>query len=150
VKHSVFLALVIGCAPALAGKAYAQGTLVFNNLGTNNGLVFINRGNGGLMIPLNQDLNFVLLAGRSGDELQPIHVWLLSNGSAKGINVAPGRFADPSGGAYLVPGVAPGEAATIQVIAWTGAYDFPVASTASGQSPGFSMSTGRPGAPPSS
>src|ERR1700682_6240549 len=90
---------------ALGGGAYAQGTIVFNNLGTNEGLVFIYPEHfsvaGGR--PLDQDLNFALLAGPNAGALMLQHAWLLSDGTAKGINVGPGLFADPTAAVLVLP-----------------------------------------------
>lgn len=148
-KRLILLPLGLAVAAALPATLYGQGTLVFNNLGTNNNLVFVNRGHGGLMIPLDQDLNFDLLAGSEPTNMQRLHAWLLGDGTAKGINVAPGRFADPSDGVYAVPGVAPGAVATVMVRAWGGYYDEyndNPRQTGSGKTV-FTMPTGKPGLP---
>ena len=110
----------------LPARLSGQGTLVFNNLDSGAGLVTICPGlNGPTPVLLNQDLNFALLAGPRGEALQLLHLWLLSDGSAKGINVAPGRFEDPSDGVYAVAGVAPGGQVDVQIVAWPGHYDDP-------------------------
>src|SRR5437016_12694831 len=94
----IMITAVLCVALKLGGGAYAQGTIAFNNLGTNNGLVFIYPEHfsvaGGR--PLDQDLNFGVLAGANAGALMLQHAWLLSDGSAKGINVGPGLFADPT------------------------------------------------------
>ena len=118
------LALCSVVAFGLPLRAFGQGTLAFNNLDQNARVVRIALGpTGGGSILLNQDLNFMLLAGPVGEAPQMLHAWLLSDGSAKGINVAPGRFKDPSDGIYTVPGAAPGTAVEINVLAWPGHYD---------------------------
>lgn len=110
---------------SLAGSVgHAQGTIIFNNLGNTdpspaamaNGLVFLQ---GGL---LSQDINFELLAGSSGVALQPIHTWLVSDGSAKGIATGAGHFADPSGSIFTIPGVPVSGFAAVRIIAWAGNY----------------------------
>jgi formylglycine-generating enzyme required for sulfatase activity len=149
---SVLLMLALALAPELAVRVCGQGTIAFNNLGTNNGLVVISRGSGGRYVPLNQDLNFALIAGPPGEPPALVHRWLLSDGSAKGINVAPGRFADPDGAGYKVPGVAPGAVAVVRVVAWGGNYEdwsaAEVAGAGSGNTPFFTMATGKAAAPP--
>ena len=64
---------------------------------------------------LDQDLNFTLAAGPNAGALMLLHTWLLSDGTAKGINVAPGRFADPLAAVFVIPGVLPGNGVTVQV-----------------------------------
>lgn len=94
-KKIVWLALVLAMVLWAAADAEGQGTLVFNNLGKGNGLVRIHyQFADATAYLLNQDLNFALVAGSRADSAQIIHVWLLRDGSAKGINVGPGRFAD--------------------------------------------------------
>ncbi|MCO5051011.1 MAG: hypothetical protein M9920_01755 [Verrucomicrobiae bacterium] len=103
-------------------RVVAQGYIAFNNLPPANGLVYLASDiPGGLL--LDQDVNFALLAGTDSLNLQLISKWLLSDGSATGINVAPGRFADPNQAAYAVPGTEPGDAVYIVVMAWAGPVD---------------------------
>ena len=64
-----------------------------------------------------------LYGGPTFSTAKNIHTWLLSDNSANGINVAPGRFADPSGGVYAVPGVEPGELAYVEIVAWAGDFN---------------------------
>lgn len=98
----------------------AQGYVRFDNLTATNWLVYLS-----IEPPtrlLDRDVSFRLIGGHDTSSMHPLHTWLLSDGSALGINVAPGRFADPSGGVYAVPGVQPGEFALLVVEAWVGNY----------------------------
>ena len=149
-RKFIALALVSVVAFGRVLSASGQGTLVFNNLDPRAGLVKICPGlKGPTPVLLNQDLNFMLLAGPVGEAPQWIHAWLLSDGSAKGIHVAPGRFKDPSDGIYTVPGVAPGSAVEICVVAWPGHYDTPSYGARASRAYGV-MLTGPAGAPPPS
>ena len=148
-KKFMALALCSVVAFGLPLRAFGQGTLAFNNLDQNARVVRIALGpTGGGSILLNQDLNFTLEAGPVGGMPQTLHVWLLSDGSAKGINVAPGRFKDPSDGVYAVPGVAPGGPVEVQIMAWPGHSETPVRGHKSSQIR-FVMTGGGAGAAPS-
>ena len=149
-KNCILLVWVSAVAFGLPLRAFGQGTLVFNNLDPRAGLVTICPGlNGATPVLLNQDLNFALLAGPVGEVLQTIHVWRLSDGSAKGINVAPGRFKDPSNGVYAVPGVAPSGPVDVQIVAWPGYYDnFWDAAARASKCHLFTTLAGGPGTPP--
>jgi hypothetical protein len=157
-KKLIILASVLSLSFGLGSTSYAQGTIVFNNLGTNNGLVFTYPdrfgGTPALLNQLNQDVNFALLAGPPGGPLMLEHQWLLSDGSAKGINVGPGRFADPSASVFSISGVAPGAAANVQVLAWGGNYNSLGAAIDAGAGFGlglvFTMGAGSVAAPPAS
>ena len=143
----------VALALGLVGRVYGQGTIVFNNLGTNDGLVRITYRLSNRNVLMNQDLNFELLAGPVGRPLQFIHRWLLRDGSAKGINVAPGRFADPKGSVFTVPGATPGSGVDIEVRAWAGNYtDYHSAQFAQAGSGDtrFAISTGSTEKPPAS
>ena len=125
-KHhfSIFL-LLLTVSPA---GVNAQGTIVFNNLGNTdgsllaktNGLAFLQTGAGWSL--LNEDINYQLWAGSSKIDLQLVHTWLLSDGSAKGISAGPGYFADPTASIFTIPGVSPGGRAVVNVAAWVGPY----------------------------
>ena len=148
-KKFMALALCSVVAFGLPLGASGQATLAFNNLDQNARVVRIALGpTGGGSILLNQDLNFTLEAGPVGGMPQTLHVWLLSDGSAKGINVAPGRFKDPSDGVYAVPGVAPGGPVEVQIMAWPGHSETPVRGHESSQIR-FVMTGGGAGAAPS-
>ena len=158
------LALIAISNLVLVPGAYPQGTVLFNNLAntdaapaaTSNGLVFL----APIMdtrdaVLINGDLNFELWGGPVGQPLQPIHTWLLSDGSAQGIAAGGGHFADPSAGVYTIPGVAAGAWAALEVDAWLGDYDSLVAAAQAGapfgRTPGtFTNPTGGDGAPASS
>ncbi len=104
---------------------------------------------------MNKDLNFSINVGSSTDiyNRPPDHTWLISDGSASGIVVGGGRFADPSGGVYTIPGVAPGSAAFIRIEAWTGDYDRWELAVVTGESIGslaFRNPTGGGGSPAAS
>jgi hypothetical protein len=134
-----------------------QGTLVFNNLGPYNGEVLVfNNGVGGAAAPLNRDLNFQLTVWAAGGLEPPVldRIWLLSDGTATGINVAPGRFADPSHGVIEVPGIPAMTAINVQVNAWAGQYSTILEAQLAGAgfaygSP-FTMGTGSAEKPPES
>ncbi|MCC7482447.1 MAG: hypothetical protein IT541_13080 [Hyphomicrobiales bacterium] len=100
----------------------AQGYVAFNNLSPATGLVYLfSEIPGGRL--LNEDVNFQLLGGADPFNLQPIRTWLLSDGTANGITVAPGRFADPSHNLFAIPGTQPGGNAFLAVRAWTGNFN---------------------------
>jgi len=117
---------------SLIARCQAQGTIAFNNLANNDpsmdaqsgGLVHIWTGSDLSFELLNGDINFELYESSTADfsSLRPVHTWLLSDGSASGISVGGGHFADPSGGVYTIPGVAPGSEVYIGIAAWTGNY----------------------------
>jgi hypothetical protein len=151
-RKLIILAPVLSLAFGLGVAAYAQGTIVFNNRDPSDGRVFIFTN--GVEVALNQDLNFALLAGPPGGPLTLEHAWLLSDRSAKGINIGPGLFADPSDGVFVVPGVVPGAPANVRVLAWAGNYSSLQAAQLAGADEGlglvFTMFTGSAAAPPAS
>ncbi len=157
--------LVIALGPI--ARSHAQGTIAFNNLANNDSSMYAK--SGGLVYfydppnapwplgwgLLKKDLNFSLYAGPTGDFYgrPPLHAWLISDGSASGIVVGGGRFADPSGGVYTILGVAPGSAAFIRIEAWTGDYDRWELAVVTGESIGslaFRNPTGGGGSPAAS
>ena len=83
--------VLVGLLASLALRVSGQVWIKFDNLATNSGL-FLYYTN-----LLCQDVNFQVYAGPAGS-LQLLHTWLLSDGSARGINVAPGRFAESDAG----------------------------------------------------
>jgi hypothetical protein len=148
--------LSIGIA---AGNAYAQGTIIFNNLSNGDpspvaksgGLVFLSSGFGSNVTPLNQDVNFMLVGGPSFSDAQVLSTWLVSDGTAKAIVTGPGHFADPAGTVFAVPGVAAGGTAFLSVAGWVGNYSTFQQAQAAGAPFGeafFQSSTGGGGAPP--
>jgi hypothetical protein len=139
------LTLTAIIALSLIARCQAQGTIAFNNLANNDpfigaksgGLVFLYGSSGwGL---LNEDVNFELEAGPNGaiSSMQPIHTWLISDGSAKGIAVGGGHFADPSGGTYVIQGVPVGYNALIDIYAWEGNFGNYMDAVAAGEPNGF-------------
>ncbi len=126
--------LVILLGPT--ARSHAQGTIAFNNLANNNYSMYARSGGlaylyGPPSTPwpfgwevLAKDINFSIEAGPSADlgSLRPIHTWLIGDGSASGIAVGGGRFADPSGGVYAIPGVTPGSEAFFVLKAWEGNF----------------------------
>lgn len=111
--------LTTGAATGL----HAQGFIKFNNLPPATGVVYLFNEKPQGVMPVNQDINFQLLAGADPSSLQPVHRWLLSDGSAAGINITPGRFEDPSHAIFEIPGVQPGEAAYVVIFAWAGNFN---------------------------
>jgi PEP-CTERM motif len=132
-----------------------QGTIVFNNLGESNGEVLLFSGRfSGDGVPLDRDLNFDLLVAPAGESLTLLRSWLLRDGTAKGINVSPGRFADPSQSVIVLPGIAPGAAIGVEVDAWAGDYNTLGEAANAGAAWGFgipfTMGAGSSTAPPAS
>ncbi len=136
------LALIAVVALLSTLDARSQGTIVFNNLAnqdaspgaTSGGLVFL----APVMdtrdaVLMSEDINLQLWGGPNAQMLQPIHTWLLSDNSAKGIIVEGGHFADPSGGVYAIPGVQAGTPAMLAVDAWLGNYDSLAAAAAANE-----------------
>ena len=74
------LSLCLGLGRSTCG----QGTLVFNNLGPNDGKVSLFDAAGSYTL-LNQDLNFSLELVAPNSTLTLVRNWLLSDGTAKGI-----------------------------------------------------------------
>ncbi len=100
------------------------------------------------------DISATLMGGSSSSNLSPI-VTLLSSGGTllSGASLgAPGQFADLSGNAYNVPGVAPGGTAFLDLQVWTGSFATFQAAAAGGGTTGdsgvFSNPTGGGGTPP--
>ena len=80
--------------------------------------------------------NFELIGGTTGPTLQSLHTWLISDGSARGIAVGGGHFADPGGGTYVIPGASPGGDAILIIRAWVGNYgSWIAAANAPGEEP---------------
>ena len=118
-KVAVLFAAFLSANVAL--ELNAQGYIAFNNLPPANGLVYLASDiPGGLL--LNQDVNFELFVGASPFNKQSIHKWLVSDGSASGINVGPGQFADPSDSVFEIPGVRLGGTAYVELWAWIGDF----------------------------
>jgi hypothetical protein len=78
---------------AMGAVLYGQGTIVFNNLDKSDGEVSLFPTPASPMaIPLNQDVNFILAAGLPGGPINFVRSWLLSDGTANGINQAGAAF----------------------------------------------------------
>lgn len=139
---------------SLSGSTYAQGTIIFNNQGPNNGRVFFQAPEDlrPLPAPLNRDLNFSLLVHRPGPILETVQTWLLSDGTAVGINVGPGLFADPAHNVIVVSDISPGQNIVVSIAAWLGNYPTLAAAKAAGvpfgESSSFAMVAGTMEAPP--
>jgi hypothetical protein len=150
-KKQILATLLAGVA---ATGAFAQGTIAVDNLAntstspiaTSGGLFFV----GG--VPYNgASLNITVLGGASATSLTPIVTLTGSQGFVNGGGA--GQFADNSGAAYNVPGVASQGTAFLEVEAWTGsALTFQAALTTPGDAFGvstvFQNPTGGPGVPP--
>ncbi len=108
----------------------------------------------GTGVPLDQDLNFQLRVAAAGGTLTTVRSWLLSDGTANGINVSPGRFADPSHSVITLSGITPGSAINVEVDAWAGNYSMPTDAVNAGAGYGFgkpfTMGAGSSAAPPAS
>jgi hypothetical protein len=132
-------------------SAYGQGTILFNNLGDMNGEVRLFNDSWTVNVPADQDLNFELQVYSPGlEHLLLQRTWLLSDGTAKGIIVSPGRFDDPTHSLMLIPGFAPNTGINVLVTAWTGNYrtlSDAWAAGAAGGLVGFSTDTGSVEAP---
>ena len=109
----------------------AQGWITFDNLGNNNlstsatsgGRVFVGFPyHFGPWTPLNEDLNFELLAWTDTPQPVSLATWLLSDGSAKGICVGDGQFRDPAGRSFRVSNFVPLAGVMLEVRMWTGNY----------------------------
>jgi len=109
-------ALTITLVAVVSGLR-GQGLIKFDNLATNSGVVTY------YSTLLSQHVNMQLFGGPTFSTAKNIHTWRLSDNSANGIIAAPGRFADPSGGVFAVPGVEPGELAYIEIVAWAGNFN---------------------------
>src|SRR6185312_7891673 len=105
-KTRILLISITSFALGFGRSGYGQGTIVFNNVGAPDGKVYLSTGGpGGL---LDQDINFMLRIDGPGNLPVFNRSWLLSDGTAKGINVGPGLFADPTHSVIVLPGIAPG------------------------------------------
>jgi hypothetical protein len=150
-KKQILATLLAGVA---ATGAFAQGTIAVDNLNnvnpsaaaTSGGLFFL-----GASLYNGASLNITVLGGASAVSLSPIVTLTGANGFVNG--GGPGQFADASGAAYNVPGVASQGTAFLEVEAWTGsALTYASALTTPGDAAGissvFQNPTGGPGIPP--
>lgn len=97
-----------------------QGTIAVNNMNgsgtpfsTSFGLFFDAAGAPYTLTPI----NVTILGGPDANSLTPL---VTLSGPNALVPVGPGRYADPTGGTYSIPGVAPGQPAILQVRAWRG------------------------------
>jgi hypothetical protein len=149
--NKIILVAATLCLAFFGASAYGQGTILFNNLGDMNGEVRVFNDSWTASVPADQDLNFQLAVYSPGlQQLLLQRSWLLSDGTAKGIIVAPGRFDDPSHSLLVVPGFAPNAGINVMVTAWTGNYNSlsdAWDAGAAGGHVGFTMVTGSSDAP---
>jgi len=118
-------------ATGVAVMAFCQGAVValdnFGNSSTSptassDGLFWLSTD--GIPSLINQDFNAAFYGGADSGSLSLLATFLLSDGTATGVNgVRPGTFVDPKGTPYHVPGatIASTEA-FFQIQAWTGNY----------------------------
>ena len=113
-------AIVLACVLGASVEVRAQGLIAANNSNgagndhsTNHGLFFDDDSTLYVATPI----NVTILGGPDANSLTPI---VTLSGPNALVQIGPGRYADPSGRSYVVPGVAPGEPATLQVLAWKG------------------------------
>src|ERR1035437_10410343 len=123
------LLLTTALAAGLAGTVYGQGVILANNQNTSlnsaattGGLVWTNNnGHVGLFDGVNYNLGLTILGGSASDSLSPITTYNTINGST----IYTGDSAGPvlpvgfgQGSAFMVPGVAAGALAWIEIPAW--------------------------------
>jgi len=114
------LAILFFTALIVSTDAVGQGTITANNI---NGIGTPTSTDFGLFFDFNPVLyeatpiNVTILGGPDPNSLS--HIVTLSGLDAL-VLVSPGRYTDPSGGIYTIPGVAQGQLATLQVLAWVG------------------------------
>ena len=142
---------IVLTATLLAGlltsvSVYAQGTVFLDN--STGGLIYLGQDNSTL---LSTDVNAELLGGAPGGSLTPLAT--IVGAAAAGITVDFGRISDPTGLSRIVPGVAAGGPADLQVRLWMGSassFQAAVAALAPVADSGrFTNPTGGVGQPPS-
>jgi hypothetical protein len=142
----ILLTAVVLAGLSTSVGVYAQGTVLLEN--STGGLIYVGADNS---TPLAADVNAELLGGMPGGSLAPL-VSIVGS-AASGITVDFGRIFDPTGLARPVPGVTPGQNASLQLRLWMGnATDYAGAVTAGAfvaDSGVFSNPTGGVGTPPS-
>src|ERR1035437_5325172 len=121
------LLLTTALAAGLAGTVYGQGVILANNqntslnsAATSSGLVWTNNnGHVGLFDGVNYNLGLTILGGPNTNSLTPITTYLPTGISYTGSDA--GKFlpiAFVQGNELLVPGVAGGALAWIEIQAW--------------------------------
>jgi hypothetical protein len=125
-KFTILTAIVC----ILAVRAEAQGRVVLDNVQNSctdpstaaNGLFWLKTSDTTGPILINQDFNAAFYGGSDSSSLSLLASFLLSNGSAAGDNAfGPGKFIDPAGNGYTIPGAT--TSAFFQVQAWTGTFN---------------------------
>jgi hypothetical protein len=121
-KNAILQISMIGLLAArmLPNDVRGQGTISVNNANgggtltsTSFGLFFDVPGDPYSATPI----NVTVLGGPDANSLAPI---VTLSGPNALVMSAPGRYSDPSGGIYTVAGVAAGQPAVLQVLAWRG------------------------------
>ena len=110
--------LLAGCMVSPAARG--QGTISINNVNGTGGLLSTDFGmffDADATLYSATHINVTILGGPDANSLTPI---VSLYGPNALVPVALGRYADSSGGIYPIPGVAPGQPATLQVLAWIG------------------------------
>lgn len=114
------LVLTLTAVAGLSLSALAQGTIQVDNANgaggptaTALGLFFNDNGTAYTAATL----NVTVLGGPNASSLTPIATFV---GPAALVSFGGGVYADPTGGAYVVPGVGSQQPATLQVLAWRG------------------------------
>lgn len=107
---------------ALTGllHAYGQGTIAGNNINGAGTLFSTNFGRFFDLAGVPQSgtpINITILGGPDANSLSPI---VTLQGANALVSVSLGRYTDPSGSAYTVPGVPSGQPATLRILAWIG------------------------------
>jgi len=106
-------------------RAFCQGAVALDNFAnssmsptaTSDGLFWLSIG--GTPSLINQDFNAAFYAGSDSGSLSLLATFLLSDGTAAGVNgVRPGTFVDPRGNEYFILGAT--TEAFFRVEAWTG------------------------------
>src|SRR5436190_12983221 len=106
-------------------RAFCQGAVALDNFAnsstsptaTSDGLFWLSIG--GTPSLINQDFNAAFYGGSDSGSLSLLATFLLSDGTAAGVNgVRPGTFVDPRGNEYFILGAT--TEAFFRVEAWTG------------------------------
>lgn len=143
-KKSVLNAILLASL-STGLSVYGQGTVFLDN--SSGGLIYVGPDNSTL---LSTDVNAELLGGAPGGSLTPLAT--IVGPATAGITVDFGRISDPTGLSRVVPGVAAGSPADLQVRLWMGnalTYDSAVAGLAAVADSGrFVNPTGGNGTPP--
>lgn len=130
---------VLSFVVASENLGLASGTFIFNNLSNTNSAPDAN--SGGLVFvggkPLNFDVNFSLRITEPNTRESVTYSWLRTDGTASGISVGNGLFADPTKSVFTVPWAVPGGDAIFELQAWTGNHENFSEALAAGEALGF-------------